>query len=53
MRPYYVEGECNSKKVLNKVVSRGYLPVIKPRKRNPNDLGARIRVMVERSTIKG
>jgi hypothetical protein len=30
--------EYNSKRFLNEVVSRGYLPIIKPKKRNPKAL---------------
>jgi hypothetical protein len=40
---FYGDGECNSKRFLNKVISRDYLPVIKPKKRNPKGFGARIR----------
>ena len=36
-------GEYNSKRFLNKVVIRGYLPIIKPKKRNTNGFGAWIR----------
>jgi len=39
----YGDGEYNSKRFLNKVISRGYLPVIKPKKRNPKGFGAWIR----------
>jgi hypothetical protein len=39
----YGDGEYNSKKFLNKVVRQGYLPIIKPKKRNPKGFGARIR----------
>jgi hypothetical protein len=38
-----MDDEYNSKRCLNKVVSRCYLPVIKPKKRNPKGFGARIR----------
>ena len=40
---FYGDGEFNSKRFLNRIVHRGYLPVIKPRKRNPKGFGARIR----------
>jgi hypothetical protein len=35
---FYGEREYNSKRFLNKVVSRGYLPITKPKKRNPKAL---------------
>jgi hypothetical protein len=40
---FYGDGEYNSKRFLNKVVSQGYLPIIKPKKRNSKGFGARIR----------
>jgi hypothetical protein len=40
---FYGDGEYNSKDFLDKIIIRGYLPIIRPKKRNPKSLGARIR----------
>jgi hypothetical protein len=40
---FYGDGEYNSKDFLDKIVIRGYLPIVKPKKRNPKSLGAMIR----------
>lgn len=40
---FYGDGEYNSKVFLDKIVIRGYLPIIRPTKRNPKSLGARVR----------
>lgn len=40
---FYGDGEYDSKNFLDKIVLRGYLPIIKPTKRNPRSFGARVR----------
>ncbi len=40
---FYGDEEYNSKRFLNRIVLRDYLPVIKPKKRNPRGFGAGVR----------
>ena len=40
------DGAFDAKKVLNELVEKGYLPVVKPTKRKPDDFGSKIRDMV-------
>ena len=49
----YLDGIHNSKDFLDMAVSRSYLLIIKPKKRNPSRFGAKIREMVYRSICEG
>ncbi len=37
------DGAFDAKKVLNELVGKGYLPVVKPTKRKPDGFGSKIR----------
>jgi len=40
---FFGDSEYDSKQLLNKIVDRGYLPIIKPRKISPGGFGSKIR----------
>ncbi len=40
---FFGDSEYDSKQILNKIVDRGYLPIIKPRKISAGGFGSRIR----------
>jgi len=40
---FYADAAYDSRRVLNTIVDRGYLPIVKPRKNRARGYGARIR----------